>query len=110
ELRDIRVGSIRFGLAAIKNVGEAAMEAAIAEREAKGPYQSLEDFCGRVDLKKLNKKALECLVKCGAFDWTGVERAQLSAEIDGALAAASSAHRDRAAGGFSMFDDFEVAD
>ena len=62
-----------------------------------------------MDLRKLNKKALECLVKCGAFDWTGVERAQLFAEIDGALAAASSAHRDRAAGQFSMFDDFEAA-
>jgi DNA polymerase-3 subunit alpha len=109
ELRDIHVGSIRFGLAAIKNVGEAAMEAAIAERTAAGPFKSLEDFCGRVDLKKVNKKALECLVKCGAFDWTGVERAQLASEIDGALAAASSAHRDRAAGQFSMFDAFETS-
>ena len=106
ELRDIRVGSIRYGLAAIKNVGEGAMEAAIAERSANGPFKSLEDFCGRVDLKKVNKKALECLVKCGAFDWAGVERAQLASEIDGALAAASSAHRDRAAGQFSMFDAF----
>jgi DNA polymerase-3 subunit alpha len=102
----ISVGSIRYGLAAIKNVGEVAMEAAIAERDAAGAFLSLEDFCARIDLKKLNKKALECLVKCGAFDWTGVERAQLVAEIDGALAAASSAHRDRAAGQFSMFDDF----
>jgi DNA polymerase-3 subunit alpha len=109
ELRDIRVGSIRYGLAAIKNVGEAAMEAAIAERAAGGPFKSLDDFCGRVDLKKINKKALECLVKCGAFDWTGVERAQLASEIDGALAAASSAHRDRAAGQFSMFDAFETS-
>jgi DNA polymerase-3 subunit alpha len=105
----IHIGSIRYGLAAIKNVGELAMEAAVAERAAHGPFQSLEDFCGRIDLRKLNKKALECLVKCGAFDWTGVERAQLVAEIDGALAAASSAHRDRAAGQFSMFDDFAVA-
>jgi DNA polymerase III subunit alpha len=105
----VPVGSIRFGLAAIKNVGEVAMEAAVAEREAKGPFSSLEDFCGRVDLRKLNKKALECLVKCGAFDWAKVERAQLAAEIDGALAAASSAHKDRAVGQFSMFDDFAVA-
>jgi DNA polymerase-3 subunit alpha len=105
----IHVGSIRYGLAAIKNVGESAVASAIAERESKGPFQSLEDFCSRIDLKKLNKKALECLVKCGAFDWTNVERAQLHSEIDGALAAASSAHRDRAVGQFSMFDDFEVA-
>lgn len=105
----IHVGSIRYGLAAIKNVGETAVASAIAERESKGTFQSLEDFCGRIDLKKLNKKALECLVKCGAFDWTNVERAQLHSEIDGALAAASSAHRDRAVGQYSMFDDFEVA-
>jgi DNA polymerase-3 subunit alpha len=105
----IHVGSIRYGLAAIKNVGETAVAAAIVERESKGPFTSLEDFCARIDLKKMNKKALECLVKCGAFDWTGEERAQLSAEIDGALAAASSAHRDRAAGQFSMFEDFAVS-
>jgi DNA polymerase-3 subunit alpha len=105
----IHVGSIRYGLAAIKNVGETAVAAAIAERDSKGAFQSLEDFCGRIDLKKMNKKALECLVKCGAFDWTGAERAQLCSEIDGALAAASSAHRDRAVGQFSMFDDFAVA-
>jgi DNA polymerase-3 subunit alpha len=105
----IHVGSIRYGLAAIKNVGETAVAAAIADRDAHGAFQSLEDFCGRIDLRKLNKKALECLVKCGAFDWTGGERAQLCSEIDGALAAASSAHRDRAAGQFSMFDDFAAA-
>ncbi|EDY21255.1 DNA polymerase III, alpha subunit [Chthoniobacter flavus Ellin428] len=105
----IHVGSIRYGLAAIKNVGEAAVAAAIVERNNKGAFQSLEDFCGRVDVKKMNKKALECLVKCGAFDWTGVERAQLHSEIDGALAAASSANRDRAVGQFSMFDDFEIS-
>ena len=102
-------GAIRYGLAAIKNVGEAAMEAAIAEREANGAFASMEDFCGRVDSKKMNKKGLECLVKCGAFDFTGVERAQLFSEIDGAMAAASSAHRDKAAGQVSMFDIFETA-
>jgi len=102
-------GAIRYGLAAIKNVGEAAMEAAIAEREANGAFTSMEDFCGRVDSKKMNKKGLECLVKCGAFDFTGVERAQLFSEIDGAMAAASSAHRDKAAGQVSMFDIFETA-
>lgn len=102
-------GAIRYGLAAIKNVGEAAMEAAIAEREANGAFTSMEDFCGRVDSKKMNKKGVECLVKCGAFDFTGVERAQLCGEIDGALAAAASAHRDRAQGQVSMFDIFETA-
>ncbi|MDD5349035.1 MAG: DNA polymerase III subunit alpha [Chthoniobacteraceae bacterium] len=102
-------GAIRYGLAAIKNVGEAAMEAAIAERETNGTFTSLEDFCARVDSKKMNKKGLECLVKCGAFDFTGVERAQLFSEIDGAMAAAASAHRDRAQGQISLFDVFEAA-
>ncbi len=100
----IRVGSIRYGLAAIKNVGEAAMESAVGERARSGAFKSMEDFCGRIDSKKLNKKSLECLVKCGAFDWTGIERAALFAEIESAFAAAASAHRDRASGQVSLFD------
>lgn len=103
------LGAIRFGLAAVKNVGEAAMEAAVAERKANGVFESLEDFCGRVDNKKINKKSIECLVKCGAFDFTKIERAQLFSEIDAAIAAAASVHRDRAAGQISMFDVFETA-
>jgi DNA polymerase-3 subunit alpha len=91
----LHLGAIRYGLAAIKNVGEPAMEAAIAERTNGGAYTSLEDFCSRVDSRKISKKAVECLVKCGAFDFTGVERAQLFSEIDGAMAAAASAHRTR---------------
>jgi DNA polymerase-3 subunit alpha len=102
-------GCIRYGLAAIKNVGEGAVAAAMEEREKSGAFASMEDFCRRVDTKKMNKKALECLVKCGAFDWTGVDRAQLFAEIDSALAAAASAHKDRASGQVSLFDAFETA-
>lgn len=105
----IPVGSTRFGLAAIKNVGEAAMEAAVIEREKNGAFKSIEDFCARIDSKKLNKKSLECLVKCGAFDWTGMERAELFAEIDGAFAAAASSHRDRASGQVSLFDALDAA-
>jgi DNA polymerase-3 subunit alpha len=69
----------------------------------------MEDFCARNDTRKLNKKAMECLVKCGAFDWTGEQRSQLNVEIDGALSAAASASRDRAAGQESLFDIFETA-
>ena len=105
----IYVGSIRFGLAAIKNVGESAMESAVEERGRSGAFKSLEDFCGRIDSKKLNKKSLECLVKCGAFDWMGVERAALFSEIEGAFAAAASSHRDRASGQVSLFDAFDAA-
>ncbi len=95
---------IRYGLAAIKNVGQAAMEAAIQDREKNGLFKSLEDFCGRLDSRKINKKVIESLVKCGAFDFTGVERAALFAEIDAALLASASAHRDRASGQVSLFD------
>lgn len=103
------LGAIRYGLAAIKNVGELAMEAAVAERGRGGPYTSLEDFCGRVDARKISKKAVESLVKCGAFDFADNERAQLFATIDSAMASAASAHRDKAAGQASMFDTFETA-
>ena len=101
--------AIRFGLAAIKNVGEAAMEAAIAERERGGLFKSLDDFCNRVDPRKINKKVLESLVKCGAFDFTGEFRSALFAEIDGVLAASASSHRDRASGQVSLFDDLPAA-
>jgi DNA polymerase-3 subunit alpha len=103
------LGAIRYGLAAIKNVGEGAMIATVEERQRGGAFTSLHDFCGRVDARKINKKAVEALVKCGAFDFTGGERAQLFSEIDGAMAAAASAHRDRASGQVSMFDAFEAA-
>ncbi len=101
--------AIRYGLAAIKNVGEGAMIAAIEERDRGGVFASLNDFCARMDGRKINKKAIECLVKCGAFDFTRTERAQLFSEIDAAMAAAASAHRDKAAGQVSMFDAFETA-
>jgi DNA polymerase-3 subunit alpha len=105
----IPVGAIRYGLAAIKNVGEGAMMAALEEREKEGAFKSMEDFCARVDTKKANKKSLECLVKCGAYDWTGTERAQLFSEIDAAMGAAASAQKDRAAGQVSLFDAFDAA-
>ena len=105
-----QVGSergIRFGLAAVKNVGAAAMQSAIAEREAGGPFKSLEDFCSRLDSRSVNKKILESLVKCGAFDFDGRHRAELFEAIEPAMAAASSIQRDRASGQVSLFDSME---
>ena len=98
--------AIRFGLAAIKNVGEAAMASAVAEREKNGPFASLEDFCSRLDSKTVNKKILESLVRAGAFDWDGRHRAALDAAIEGAIGAAASVQRDRASGQVSLFDSF----
>jgi len=99
------LNAIRYGLAAIKNVGQGAMESAIREREARGEFTSLEDFCRRLDSRIANRKILESLVKCGAFDFLDRERAALSACIDESLAAALATHRDRASGQVSLFDD-----
>ena len=101
--------AIRYGLAAIKNVGQGAMELAIKEREAGGEFASLEDFCRRLDSRIANRKILENLVKCGAFDFLGRERADMFACIDESLAAASASQKDRASGQVSLFDDMPPA-
>ncbi len=101
--------AIRFGLAAIKHVGEGAMEVALKERENSGSFSSLEEFCGRLGSRVANRKMLESLIKAGAFDFVGYDRAELFACIDEALASAASAHRDRAAGQVSLFGDSENA-
>lgn len=101
--------AIRYGLAAIKHVGEGATELAIQERESSGPFASLEDFCGRLGSRIANRKMLESLVKAGALDFLGRDRAELFACIDEALAAAASAHRDRASGQVSLFDEVQSA-
>jgi DNA polymerase-3 subunit alpha len=97
--------AIRFGLAAIKNVGQGAMDLAIRERERGGDFKSLEDFCSRLDSRVANRKMLESLVKCGAFDFLHRERAELFVCIDDALAASAAALRDRMAGQVSLFGD-----
>ncbi|HLB34897.1 MAG: DNA polymerase III subunit alpha [Verrucomicrobia bacterium RIFCSPHIGHO2_12_FULL_41_10] len=99
---------IRFGLSAIKNVGTTAMANAIVEREANGLFESLEDFCCRLDSKSVNRKILESLIKSGAFDFDGRHRAELLEALESAISAAASIQRDRASGQASLFDDFEV--
>ena len=95
--------AIRYGLSGIKNVGEGAMAEAVAERERGGPFGSLEDFASRMDPRAVNRKSMECLVKCGAFDFTGVERAQMVEDLEPVLAASASHHRDISAGQQSLF-------
>jgi DNA polymerase-3 subunit alpha len=99
------LNAIRYGLAAIKNVGEAAMEMAIGEREQRGDFASLEDFCSRLDSRVANRKMLESLIKAGAFDFTGRDRADLFACIEDALASSAALQRDRVAGQVSLFDE-----
>ncbi|MFH1147418.1 MAG: DNA polymerase III subunit alpha [Pseudomonadota bacterium] len=86
---------IRFGLAAVKNVGTGAVESIIAARHDSGPFTSLLDFCCRVDLRRVNRRVLESLIKCGAFDSTGARRSQLMAMLDEVLEAAQAHHRQK---------------
>lgn len=97
-------GKIRFGLAGIKGVGEAASIKIIEEREANGPYHDFDDFVARVDGKAANKRVLEHLVKTGGFDFTGETRRSIFERIDGAMSAAAAHARDRAAGQNNFLD------
>ena len=74
--------SIRYGLGAIKGVGKAAVEALIADRGARGPFTSLADLCRRIDLSRVNKRALEAMIRSGCLDALGANRATLSAELE----------------------------
>ncbi|MHB8631095.1 MAG: DNA polymerase III subunit alpha [Candidatus Limnocylindria bacterium] len=94
---------IRFGLGAIKNVGEGAIENILAARDAGGPFRSLEDLCGRIDLQRNNKRVLESLIKAGACDAFGPRLAQLS-RLDAALATGQREQKDRLSGQVSLFD------
>ena len=101
------VGStIRFGLSAVKNVGTGAVESIIAARNTKGPFKSLYDFCERVDLRLCNRKVLESLIKCGAFDDLKLKRAQLFSVLDRVLEIGSRTQRDRLRGQLSLMDQF----
>ncbi|MCP4669442.1 MAG: DNA polymerase III subunit alpha [Deltaproteobacteria bacterium] len=75
-------GKIRFGLAAVKNVGLKAVESVIEERESRGPFRDLADFCERTGGSKVNKRVLEGLIQCGAFDFTGIFRSRLFGVLD----------------------------
>jgi DNA polymerase-3 subunit alpha len=93
---------IRFGLSAIKNVGEGAVEAALSAR-GDGPFRSLFDFCDRVDLRAVNRRVVESFVKSGSFDSVDPRRASLFAAIDRAMEAGQKRQRDREAGQSSLF-------
>ncbi|MBW2470038.1 MAG: DNA polymerase III subunit alpha [Deltaproteobacteria bacterium] len=94
---------IRFGLVAVKNVGEAAIETIIESRED-GAFNSLFDFCERVDLKKVNKRVIESLIKCGAFDSTGAKRSQMMAALEDALDYGQRVQKERLDPQIGLFD------
>lgn len=86
---------IRFGLAAVKNVGEAAIESILEQRRDGGVFTSLFDLCSRIDSRRVNRRVLESLIKCGAMDDFGVHRASLLASLDTALEFGAARQRER---------------
>jgi len=97
----IENGAIRFGLGAIKNVGEGAVDEILRARGSK-PFVSVDDWCHRVDLRQVNKRVLECLIKSGAMDCLGT-RSQLLAAIDRMVTVSQQVHAAREAGQLSLF-------
>lgn len=98
-------GRIRFGLTAVKGVGEGPIEAIIEERDAGGPFSSIFEFCERVDLRKVNKRVLEALIKSGALDFTGATRNQLMVAMEDALDHGARVHKEKNDPQLSLFGD-----
>ncbi len=96
-------GAVRYALGALKGVGEKAMEALIEEREARGPFTSLEDFAERIDPRLLNRRQIESLAAAGAFDALAPDRAALFASAETILAHAASAADQRSSGQHGLF-------
>jgi DNA polymerase III subunit alpha len=102
------VGSkVRFGLAAVKNVGEKAVEVILESRSRDGAFQSLFDLCRRIDLTAVNRRVIENLIKCGALDSTHVSRARMIGALDEAMKAGQARQRDQAS---SQIDIFAILD
>jgi DNA polymerase-3 subunit alpha len=98
--------SIRFGLGAVKNVGQAAVESVSEARADAGPFASLYEFCERVDLQRVNRRVVESLIKCGAFDSLHSVRSSTMGALDQAMDMAQTIQKDRLSGQVSMFGTF----
>ena len=97
---------IRFGLSAVKNVGQGAIDSIISARNRENRFKSLYHFCEHVDSRLVNRKVIESLIKCGAFDSFGLYRSQLMAILDRAMEVAGGIQKDRMGGQLSFFDTF----
>jgi DNA polymerase-3 subunit alpha len=102
-------GAVRYALAAVKNVGEAAMAALVSEREQGGPFKDLSDFARRLDTRAVNKRLLENLVKAGAFDSLNPNRAQVYESIDTIMRHAQSAAEERTSNQVNLFGGADEA-
>jgi len=110
--RDFAVvdGKIRFGLSAVKNVGENAVRAVLDARAAEGPFTSVWEFCERVDMQQVSSRVLDSLIRAGAFDSTGAPRRGLIEVAEQAIASGRKSQADRLAGQGSIFDLEPVTD
>jgi len=97
-------GKIRFGLAAVKNVGENAVKSIIEERKVRGPFKNFRDFCDRIDTREVNKRCIESLIKCGAFDSMGVYRSKLIAVFEKMLDGIAQTKKRNMEGQMSLFE------
>ncbi len=100
---------MRFGLGAVKNVGQSAVEAIVAARRERGPFVSLDDFCERVDLGAVNRRVIESLIRAGAMDSLPGTRAQLMALVEDCIESGQRAQRDRLSGQAGLFGGFDTA-
>jgi DNA polymerase III subunit alpha len=102
-------GAIRFGLAGIKGVGDAVTLKILEERDTHGPFSSFSNFIERVDAKVLNKRTLECLIKCGAFDSFKVDRQHLLDSMESILSEITALQKDKNRGQTSLFDLMDMS-
>ncbi len=101
---------IRFGLEGVKGVGSAAIESIIEARKSKGDFESLGDLCNKIELRKVNRKVIENLVRAGAFDSLGYKRAQIMQMLDQALEEAARTQKNRIIGQASFFDNEPIVE
>ena len=105
SMQDFSVNNdcVRFGLAAVKNVGESALDSIVEERETNGTYSSISDFCNRIDSRRVNNRVIESLIKSGSFDSLKAKRSQLMDVLPTAMEQAKAYQRDRQSGQMSLF-------
>lgn len=101
-------GAIRFGLSAVKNVGKGFIRAVVAERERNGKFADFFDFAARMADKELNKRAVEGLIMCGAFDSTGAKRSQLMQVFESVIDGETKERKSNLSGQISLFDEPEL--
>jgi DNA polymerase-3 subunit alpha len=94
---------IRFGLAGVKNVGDAAIDVILEERKTGGSFRSLQDFCARIDSRKVNRRVVESLIKCGVFDFSKIHRSQMLAVLEEILERSQTTQRIKGESQLSMW-------